>query len=94
AVIDVQVKKALDALEETGAELFCIGGGVAANKALREAYTKAMERSGYRVVFPPALACTDNAAMIASVALDRYRAGSFAPLSADAHAHASLEEPY
>ena len=37
AVIDVQVSKAVRAVKETGAVSFCLGGGVAANKALREA---------------------------------------------------------
>jgi N6-L-threonylcarbamoyladenine synthase len=32
--------------------------------------------------------------MIALVALDRYRAGRFFDLTADAQAHASLDEPY
>jgi N6-L-threonylcarbamoyladenine synthase len=39
-------------------------------------------------------ACADNAAMIALVALDRYRAGKFSDLGADAFAHANLEESY
>ncbi|MEG2982426.1 MAG: tRNA (adenosine(37)-N6)-threonylcarbamoyltransferase complex transferase subunit TsaD, partial [Raoultibacter sp.] len=38
AVIDVQVAKAKTALEQTGAREFCLGGGVAANPALRAAY--------------------------------------------------------
>ena len=36
----------------------------------------------------------DNAGMIAEVALDRYRAGAFSPLSTDALAHGDLEVPY
>ena len=35
-----------------------------------------------------------NAGMIAEVALDRYRAGAFSPLSTDALAHGDLEVPY
>jgi N6-L-threonylcarbamoyladenine synthase len=94
AVIDVQVAKALTALEETGCTTFCLGGGVAANKALRDAYAAAMEKRGIRVVFPPNIACTDNAAMIAIVALDRFARGDFMDLGDDAHAHADLEQPY
>jgi N6-L-threonylcarbamoyladenine synthase len=88
------VAKALDALEQTGSTTFCLGGGVAANKALRDAYTYALERRGIRVVFPPAIACTDNAAMIASVALDRLRQGAFMELDGDAQAHTDLEQSY
>jgi N6-L-threonylcarbamoyladenine synthase len=94
AVIDVQVAKAKDALAQTGAKTFAIGGGVAANKALRRAYIQALEPLGINVVVPPALACTDNAAMIARVALDRYAAQKFAPLSIDAHPRANLAEDY
>ena len=43
---------------------------------------------------PPLSACGDNAGMIAEVALDRYRAGKFASLDADALAHGDLEVPY
>lgn len=94
AVIDVQVAKALTALEETGCTTFCLGGGVAANKALRDAYAEAMQKRKIRVVFPPSIACTDNAAMIALVAQARYAQGNFATLSDDAFAHVNLEEPY
>ncbi|MCL2529285.1 MAG: tRNA (adenosine(37)-N6)-threonylcarbamoyltransferase complex transferase subunit TsaD, partial [Coriobacteriia bacterium] len=94
AVIEVQVAKALKACLSLGVDTFCIGGGVAANRALRKAYQEAMEPQGIRVKFPPALACTDNAAMIAAVALDRYTQGKFADLSEDAAAQSSLENPY
>jgi N6-L-threonylcarbamoyladenine synthase len=94
AVIDVQVAKALAALEETRCTTFCIGGGVAANKTLRLAYEKAMATRGIRVVFPPRSACTDNASMIARVALDRFCNGSFMGLDDDAFAQADLELPY
>ncbi len=94
AVIDVQVAKALRACKALEVHTFCIGGGVAANKALREAYRIAMEPQGIRVIFPPQLACTDNAAMIAAVALTRYEQGKFASLSDDAAAHENIEEEY
>jgi N6-L-threonylcarbamoyladenine synthase len=47
-----------------------------------------------RLVMPPLASCGDNAGMIALVALDRYRQGKFFDLSADAYAHADLDEPY
>ena len=94
AVVDVQVAKAKAALLETGAKEFCLGGGVAANPALRAAYERMCEKIGVRLTMPPLSACGDNAGMIALVALDRYRQGKFFGLDADAHAHASLDEPY
>lgn len=94
AVVDVQVAKAKTALEQTGAKEFCLGGGVAANPSLRAAYEEMCHKMGVRLTMPPRSACTDNAAMIALVALDRYKAGKFFPLSADAQAHADLDKPY
>lgn len=94
AVVDVQVAKACTALDETGAKEFCLGGGVAANPALQKAYEQACKQRGVRLTVPPASACTDNAAMIALVALDRYAQARFASLDADAFAHTNLEEPY
>ena len=90
AVIDVQVAKALAAAEECDVDDFCVGGGVAANPALREAYTRALGQRGVRVTLPPLSACTDNAAMIALVALREYRAKKFAPLTMDADPNWSL----
>ena len=94
AVIDVQVSKAKTALEQTGAKEFCLGGGVAANPELRHAYEDMCEEMGVRLTMPPLSACTDNAAMIALVALDRYKAGKFFDLDCDVAAHASLDEEY
>lgn len=94
AVVDVQVAKAKTALLETGAKEFCLGGGVAANPALRAAYEKMCASIGVRLTMPPLSACGDNAGMIALVALDRYRQGKFFDLSTDAQAHAELDDPY
>lgn len=94
AVVDVQVKKAEMALEQTGARMFCLGGGVAANPALRDAYEQLCERLHVRLTLPPLSACGDNAGMIALVALDRHNQGKFFTLEADAQAHANLDEPY
>lgn len=94
AVIDVQVSKAKTALEETGAKEFCLGGGVAANPELRHAYESMCAEMGVRLTMPPLSACTDNAAMIALVALDRYKAGKFFGLDCDVAAHASLDDAY
>ena len=80
AVIDVQVAKALRAVEETGVRRFVIAGGVAANPALREALTQAMEERGVAVTVPPVTLCTDNAAMIAAAAHFRYLRGELLEL--------------
>ena len=94
AVVDVQVAKAKKALEQTGAGTFCLGGGVAANPVLRDAYERLCAKMGVKLVMPPLRSCGDNAGMIALVALDRFRDEKFFDLSADAFAHADLEQPY
>ena len=94
AVIDVQVAKTEAALKLTGAKEFCLGGGVAANPELRAAYEKLCSKLGVRLTMPPMSLCGDNAAMISLVALERYKAGKFFDLDADAYAHTNLDEPY
>ena len=90
AVVDVQVAKAVTAVEETGVSDFCVGGGVAANPGLRAAYRAAFEKHGVRVTVPPMRVCGDNAAMIGIAALRSFRAGSFSPLTLDADPNAPL----
>ena len=94
AVIDVQIAKARAALEQTGACEFCLGGGVAANPKLREAYKALSDELGVRLTMPPLKACTDNASMIALVALERYQADKFFDFDCDVAAHVSLDDPY
>ncbi len=84
AVVDVQVAKALRAVEEAGVRDFCLGGGVAANEALRQSLARALEARGVRVSVPPIDACTDNALMIALVGARKLRAGETSPLTMDA----------
>lgn len=89
-MVDVQVAKAVTAVEQTGVSDVCIGGGVSANPALREAYRRRFGRMGVRVTVPPLAACGDNAAMIGIPALRSYLAGDFAPLTLDADPNAAL----
>lgn len=90
AVFDVQVAKAVAAARQTGVKVFCLGGGVAANKHLHEAYQKAFSKEGIRLIVPPLWICGDNAAMIALVALRNARGDLWSDLSLDAHPNATL----
>ncbi len=90
AVVDVQVAKAAWAVEQTGVADFCVGGGVAANPALREAYRERFSKMGVRVTVPPMVVCGDNGAMIAVAALRNFKAGVVEDLSLDANPNAKL----
>ena len=73
AVVDVLVTKARRAAREVGARSLALGGGVAANSLLRAEFMAACAADGVRGFLPSRAMCTDNAAMIASVAWHRLR---------------------
>ncbi len=64
-VVESLVKKAHAALEQEGLDTVVLGGGVAANSALRSFGTRYFAERGRRLVVPSFRASTDNAAMIA-----------------------------
>ncbi len=66
AVVEVLLRKSAAALEAFGVKELAIVGGVACNSRLRTAVHDYLP--GVRVVFPPPILCTDNAAMIAGLA--------------------------
>jgi N6-L-threonylcarbamoyladenine synthase len=84
AVVDVLVEKARRAAQETGATGICLGGGVAANSALRERILDACIADGLRGFLPTRAMCTDNAAMIGAAAYWRYREDGPTPLDVGA----------
>ena len=68
AVVDVLVEKTKMAAREFSAKEILVAGGVSANQALREAFT----RVDLPVHLPPLALCTDNAAMIAAAGYFRH----------------------
>jgi len=92
AVTGVLVDKTLAAARETGVSTILLAGGVAANSELRESLAGGAERISRRVVAPPPVLCTDNAAMIACAAYQKYLRGAFAPLTLNAVPNLKLGE--
>jgi N6-L-threonylcarbamoyladenine synthase len=84
AVVDCLVAKAFLALERTGLDTLCVGGGVAANSRLRRRLEEEARRHKIRLHVPPLPLCTDNAVM-GAIAVERYRAGRFEELDLDVY---------
>ncbi len=84
AVVDCLVEKCRQALQRTGLPTLCLGGGVAANRRLRERMEQMAEQVGVRLVIAPLKLCTDNAAM-GAIALEQLASGDVAPLDLDVY---------
>ena len=67
AVCDVLSAKAIDACRQTGARSLLIGGGVAANRRLRQLLAERAAEAGVALRTPRPALCTDNGAMIAAL---------------------------
>ncbi|WP_395700671.1 tRNA (adenosine(37)-N6)-threonylcarbamoyltransferase complex transferase subunit TsaD [Aquabacterium sp.] len=76
AIVEVLVKKALNALKTAGLKRLVVSGGVGANAELRRQLDEAAARRGWRVHYPELALCTDNGAMIALAAAMRLAAGA------------------
>jgi len=84
SVIDVLVTKTLRAARAAGARSIVLGGGVAANRVLRDRLADGAAAAGIPLVVPRPSLCTDNGAMIGAAAARRMEAGARAGLNLDA----------
>lgn len=80
AAVDTLVTKTKRAARQTHAKMILMGGGVAANSALREAMQAMCDKNKLTLLVAPKPLCTDNAVMVASLAYYKYVAGQFAGL--------------
>jgi len=90
AAVDVLVGKTERALTQSHARAVNLGGGVAANRELRERLSERCAARGIALRVPSLRLCADNAAMIALVGAWQLRAG--VELDPELDAAASLEE--
>ena len=72
AVVDVLVNRVAGAVTTYKPKTVILGGGVAANQALRAGLTEGLSSTGVNFVVAPAKYCTDNAAMIGAAAYFTY----------------------
>ena len=75
AVVDVLVRKTIDACREHGVTDVLIGGGVAANSRLRAMAEARCQAAGISVRIPRPSLCTDNGAMVAALGAEMIRRG-------------------
>jgi len=76
SVINVLVKKSLLACKRKNVTHLLIGGGVAANRVLRQKFMASAKLAGIDCFFPDINLCMDNAAMIAGFGGCLYKRGA------------------
>ncbi len=89
AVVDVLVEKTRRAADRISAKMVMLGGGVAANTALRNSLGQMCEESepARKLYVAEKRYCTDNAVMVASLAYHKFKAGIFTDMTLEPKAH-------
>jgi N6-L-threonylcarbamoyladenine synthase len=90
AVVDALARKTVAAATDHGVAAVALGGGVAANRALRAELRERLDAHGLSLLVPPPEWCTDNGAMIGAAAAFRLSAGDLAPMTLEAIPNLSL----
>lgn len=83
AIVKVLVEKLVRAARLCGKNLVTVSGGVSCNRRLRQRLTERCEREGLELLLARPDLSTDNAAMIAFTAVQRFQLGQTSPLEAD-----------
>jgi N6-L-threonylcarbamoyladenine synthase len=90
AAVDVLVQKTIRAAERSGVQLVTVSGGVSANSRLRSRMLEATTSARLDLKLASPSLSTDNAAMIAYAALERYQLGYRTDLREDADPNLQL----
>ena len=91
AVMEVIINKTMTALELTGYKQLAAAGGVACNSFLRSHLQQRCTKAGIELFIPSPILCTDNGAMVAEAAYQKYKLGIFSDLSLDVYPGISIE---
>lgn len=84
AVVDVLVEKTMRAVARTGVGSVVLGGGVAANRRLRERLQQVCDDRQLRLCAAKMEYCVDNGAMIGALGYHELRRGATATFAVDA----------
>lgn len=79
-LVDMLFDKFVKAIKITNVKDIALAGGVASNSGLRERLMSVAEENHLRAFYPKPIFCTDNAAMIAICALEKFRRSEFVDL--------------
>lgn len=77
---------------KTSKNSFVVAGGVAANKGIKEKLTKLSKENKFECIFPDISLCSDNAAMIALVGLEKFKKKLFDELNFKVNPRWQLDE--
>lgn len=91
-VAQALTKRAVRCALDYELDTIAVGGGVAANSALRKTLGEACAENNLRVLFPPLKYCTDNAAMIGCAASEHLALSHTSPLSLGVQSRLALTE--
>jgi N6-L-threonylcarbamoyladenine synthase len=92
SVAKALTKRTIACAVNYGLDTIAIGGGVAANRGLRQHLQTAATDRGIQVLFPPMQFCTDNAAMIGCAAAEHLSRGHISPLNLGVQSRLSITE--
>ena len=90
AVVEVLVKKTVQAAQHQGLKRIVLSGGVAANQRLRQKIKEELFEQKLKVYIPSPSFCTDNAAMVGVVGYEYLKRGIRADLSLNAFSNMPL----
>ena len=90
AVVEVLVKKTVQAAQHEGLKRIVLSGGVAANQRLRQKIKEESFEQKLKIYLPSPSFCTDNAAMVGVVGYEYLKRGIQSPLSLNAFSNLPL----
>ena len=94
-ILFIKTKKAFDEFKKLNSSKnnnFVVAGGVAANQGIRNRLIKVSRENNFNPIFPDLKLCSDNAAMIAMVGLEKYKVKQFDDLDLPASPRLPLDE--